>query len=79
MPAEETTAEESTTDLLSLWETMTETTTMWTMLEESTTELEKEPHGLGLSKTKLILIILMACFAIVGVAIIVSMVRKSKG
>ena len=30
-------------------------------------------------KTKLILIVLMACFAIVGIAIIVSMVRKSKG
>ena len=74
----ETTAEESTTDLLSLWETMTETTTMLTTMEESTTELEDQPRT-PLSKTKLILIILMACFAIVGVAIIVSMVRKSKG
>lgn len=75
----ETTAEEeSTTDLLALWETSTE---MWTepTTEESTTELVEENKGTSLSKTKLILIVLMACFAIVGIAIIISMVRKSKG
>lgn len=74
----ETTTEESTTDLLNLWESMTEITTTELTTEETTTELQ-EQKGEGLSKTKLILIILMACFAIVGVAIIVSMVRKSKG
>ncbi len=70
--------EESTTDLLSLWETTTE---YWTepVTEESTTELVEEKEGTSLSKTKLILIVLMACFAIVGIAIIISMVRKSKG
>ena len=73
-----TTEEESTTDLLALWETSTE---YWTepTTEESTTELVEETKGTSLSKTKLILIVLMACFAIVGVAIIISMVRKSKG
>ena len=73
-----TTEEESTTDLLALWETSTE---MWTepVTEESTTELVEESKGASLSKTKLILIVLMACFAIVGIAIIISMVRKSKG
>ena len=73
-----TTEEESTTDLLALWETSTE---MWTepVTEESTTEFVEESKGTSLSKTKLILIVLMACFAIVGIAIIISMVRKSKG
>ncbi len=73
-----TTEEESTTDLLSLWESTTEIPTE-TMTEESTTELAEEEEKAPLSKTKLILIVLMACFAIVGIAIIVSMVRKSKG
>ena len=73
-----TEVEEETTDLLALWETSTE---YWTepTTEESTTELVEEDHGTSLSKTKLILIVLMACFAIVGIAIIISMVRKSKG
>ena len=73
-----TTVEESTTDMMSIWEMMTEPTTLMTTTMETTTEVE-EQKGAGLSKTKLILIILMACFAIVGIAIIVSMVRKSKG
>lgn len=71
--------EESSTDLLDLWESTTEY--IWTepSTEESTTELTVENEKTPLSKTKLILIVLMACFAIVGIAIIVSMVRKSKG
>ncbi len=71
--------EESSTDLLDLWESTTEY--VWTepSTEESTTELTEENEKTPMSKTKLILIVLMACFAIVGIAIIVSMVRKSKG
>ena len=71
---------ESTTDLLDLWESTTE----WTIeatTEETTTEPmteEAQNSGRSLSKTKLILIVLMACFAIIGIAIIVSMVRKSQ-
>ena len=75
-----TTEEESTTDLLNLWESTTE----WTMTEtteesttEAITELEQN-NGTTLSKTKIILIALMACFALIGIAVIISMVRKSK-
>ena len=71
------TSEESTTDFLSLFETTTEESTTEAVTEESTTEPEDE-GGSTLSRTKIILIILMACFAIVGVAVIVSMVRKTK-
>jgi flagellar basal body-associated protein FliL len=47
---------------------------------ESETESVTEPEdeGRGISKTKAVLIILMVCFAIVGVAIIISIVKKSK-
>lgn len=44
--------------------------------EESTTEPAEEERGM--SKTKAVLIVLMVCFAIVGVAIIISIVKKSK-
>lgn len=44
--------------------------------EESTTEPEQEEKKM--SKTKAVLIVLMVCFAIVGVAIIISIVKKSK-
>lgn len=73
-----TTEPESTTDLLDLWQTSTMYLTE-AITEESTTETAKEKEGSSLSKTKLILIVLMACFAIVGIAIIISMVSKSKG
>ena len=69
---------ESTTDLIALWDTTTELTTE-AVTEESTTEPAEATEKTPLSKTKLILIALMACFAIVGIAIIISMVRKSKG
>ena len=54
--------------------TFEETEPLTTM--EVTTE-EQEEHG-SISKTKAVLIILMVCFAIVGVAIVISIVRKSK-
>ncbi|MBQ3150795.1 MAG: hypothetical protein IJB86_06075 [Clostridia bacterium] len=74
---EETTTElESTTDFLSLFETTTEEFTE-TTTEETTTELVEEEKG-TLSRTQIVLIILMACLGIVGIAIIVSMVRKTK-
>ena len=44
--------------------------------EELTTEAEEEKGTM--SKTKAVLIVLMVCFAIVGVAIIISIVKKSK-
>ena len=69
---------ENTTDLIALWDTTTELTTE-AVTEESTTEPAEATEKTPLSKTKLILIALMACFAIVGIAIIISMVRKSKG
>lgn len=71
------TTEESTTDFILLFETTTEESTTEAATEESTTEPEEEEKS-TLSRTKIILIILMACFAIVGVAVIVSMVRKTK-
>lgn len=71
------TTEESTTDLFALFETTTEEPTTETTTEETTTEPEDEGPS-TLSKTKIVLIILMACFAVVGVAVIVSMVRKAK-
>ena len=74
-----TEVEESTTDLLALWESTTEYLTTMESITETTTELQEEDSGNSLSKTKIILIALMACFALVGIAIIISMVRKSKG
>lgn len=74
-------ADESTTDLLSLWDTMT---TAWsspaTMSQSTTTELNDQDDNADskLSKSKLILIILMACCAVIGIAIIISWVLKSK-
>lgn len=72
------TTEESTTDFLALFETTTEESTTEGITEESTTEEVEEEKGSTISRTRAILIVLFACLVIVGVAIIVSMVRKIK-
>lgn len=78
-----TTEEESTTDLISLWET-----TEWFMTEpateESTTQPEEEQKESFMQKffstpTQKILAVLIVAFLIAGIAIIISMVVKSKG
>ncbi len=66
---------ESTTDFTEV-STTEESTTEESTTEESTTEVEEEKGTL--SKTKAVLIVLIVCFAIVGVAIIISIVKKSK-
>ena len=63
-------------------------TDYWWMTEESSTEpvtesetettTEPEEQKGTLSKTKTVLVVMMVCFAIIGVAIIVSIVKKSK-
>ncbi len=69
------TESESFTDYFDITDfTFEETEPIFT--EESTTEAEEEQKTI--SKTKIVLIVLMVCFAIVGVAIIISIVKKSK-
>ena len=72
--------ESSTTEVLDLFEEITESTTLpETTFEETTApEVEKENVFGKLSKTRIFLIALMAGFALVAIGVIVSMVRKSK-
>lgn len=75
----EPTTEEATTDsVLELWDITTEEATTMTEIAESTTELVEEQEHEKLPRTKLILIVLIICFAIVGVAVIVSMLKKGR-
>ncbi|MCR5485185.1 MAG: hypothetical protein K6F09_06290 [Clostridiales bacterium] len=74
----ETITDESLTDIIALTEeTLSEIyieTTAETT-EETTEAAEKDQ---SMSKRKAVLIVLMACFAVIGVAIIISIVRKGK-
>ena len=74
----EPTTEEYTTEILSITETMTEYVPE-PITEESTTELiEEDENSEKMSKTRLVIIVLFVCFAIIGIGVIISMVRKSK-
>ena len=77
---EVSTEPESITDFTTDWEETTE----WTLptfteakTEEETTAAEQE-NGSKVSNVRMILIVLIACFAIIGIAVIISMISKSK-
>lgn len=74
----ELTTEEASTEILSITESMTEYVPE-TTTEESTTELVTDSDsGEKMSKTRLIIIVLFVCFAVIGIGVIISMARKSK-